>query len=271
MTSTVLPTPAPPNIAPLPPCASGVSRSITLMPVEKSFVVPLWLASAGGLRWIGRRGTSAASGSPLSPMAPVRSSRRPSTFSPTGTWSGPPAACTAAPRRNPAVDCKAMARTVVSSKCDCTSAMIGVPLSGVTRRASSTRGSVAPSNVTSSTAPRTAITRASVVVIWSISFFRRLKMRSLVARIGCQACYSEARTPAQSCASRSGIRPGSRMKPGKFQQIRPKTSSIRRQLTNQCSRSARDETGRSINDLGWRGSAVPAPGPNKRGSDPELA
>jgi len=33
MTSTVLPTPAPPNIAALPPCANGVSRSMTLMPV----------------------------------------------------------------------------------------------------------------------------------------------------------------------------------------------------------------------------------------------
>jgi hypothetical protein len=62
------------------------------------------------------------------------------------------------------------------------------------------------------------------------------------------------------CASSSGIRPRRRMKPCKFQQIGPKTSSIRRQLTNQCSRSARDETGRLIYDLGWRGSAVPAPG-----------
>jgi hypothetical protein len=41
MTSTVLPTPAPPNIAALPPCANGVSRSMTLMPVEKISVAPL--------------------------------------------------------------------------------------------------------------------------------------------------------------------------------------------------------------------------------------
>ena len=60
---------------------------------------------------------------------------------------------------------------------------------------------------------------------------------------------------AHHVAAFSGVRPRRRMKPGKFQQIRPKTSSIRRQLTNQCSRSARDETGRLINDLGWRGSA----------------
>ena len=35
MMSTVLPTPAPPNIAALPPFTSGASRSITLMPVRK--------------------------------------------------------------------------------------------------------------------------------------------------------------------------------------------------------------------------------------------
>jgi hypothetical protein len=68
------------------------------------------------------------------------------------------------------------------------------------------------------------------------------------------------RAPALFPRICSGVRPGSRMKPGKFQQISPKTSSIRQQLTNQCSGPARDETGRSINDLGWRGSAVPAPG-----------
>src|SRR5215470_10099942 len=48
MTRTVLPTPAPPNIAALPPCASGVKRSMTLMPVEKSSVAPLCAASGGG-------------------------------------------------------------------------------------------------------------------------------------------------------------------------------------------------------------------------------
>ena len=35
-------------------------------------------------------------------------------------------------------------------------------------------------------------------------------------------------------ASCRGIRPWSRMKPGKFQQIGPKMSSIRRHMTNQC-------------------------------------
>jgi hypothetical protein len=82
----------------------------------------------------------------------------------------------------------------------------------------------------------------------------------LVARLSRQVHCSDARAPALFPRICSGVRPGSRIKPGKFQQIRPKTSSIRRQLTNQCSRPERDETGRLINDLGWRGSAVPAPG-----------
>jgi hypothetical protein len=50
MTSTVLLTPAPPNIAAFPPCANGVSRSITLTPVENSCVAPLCAESGGGLR-----------------------------------------------------------------------------------------------------------------------------------------------------------------------------------------------------------------------------
>ena len=56
ITSTVLPTPAPPNIAALPPCASGASRSMTLMPVSKIAVAEVSSFSAGGGAWIGRRG-----------------------------------------------------------------------------------------------------------------------------------------------------------------------------------------------------------------------
>ena len=48
ITSTVLPTPAPPNIAALPPWASGVSRSITLMPVANMSVAARLAASEGG-------------------------------------------------------------------------------------------------------------------------------------------------------------------------------------------------------------------------------
>ena len=48
MISTVLPTPAPPNIAALPPRASGASRSITLMPVRNSSRSPLWSRAGRG-------------------------------------------------------------------------------------------------------------------------------------------------------------------------------------------------------------------------------
>src|SRR3974390_3017382 len=47
---TVLPTPAPPNIAALPPKASGTSRSITLMPVSNTVAAAGWLATGGGGR-----------------------------------------------------------------------------------------------------------------------------------------------------------------------------------------------------------------------------
>jgi hypothetical protein len=58
-----------------------------------------------------------------------------------------------------------MARTVVSSKCVCTSATIGWAVSGATITASSIGGSRAALKATSSTAPRTAITRPSIVAL----------------------------------------------------------------------------------------------------------
>ena len=78
ITNTVLPTPAPPNIAAFPPWASGARRSITLTPVENRRVAPVWAANAGGLRWIGQRGASAGRGGPRSPIRPRTSIRRPS-------------------------------------------------------------------------------------------------------------------------------------------------------------------------------------------------
>ncbi len=66
ITSTVLPTPAPPNIAALPPWASGTSRSITLMPVSNTAPVPVCTASGGGWRWMGQRMMSAGKGGPWS-------------------------------------------------------------------------------------------------------------------------------------------------------------------------------------------------------------
>ena len=50
MTTTVLPTPAPPNMAALPPWPSGASRSMTLMPVSNSAVAGLRSSSGGGAR-----------------------------------------------------------------------------------------------------------------------------------------------------------------------------------------------------------------------------
>ena len=93
ITSTVLPTPAPPNIAALPPCASGTSRSITLMPVSNT-------ARRGGLRGQRRRRAMdrparrvrRATPAPRSRTSPITSSSRPSTASPTGTVIGPPVA-----------------------------------------------------------------------------------------------------------------------------------------------------------------------------------
>jgi len=112
MTSTVLPTPAPPNIAALPPWASGASRSITLIPVSNTAVADVSSVSAGGLPWMPRMGVPGGKGAPRSPRLPITSSRRPSTASPTGTVIGCPVARTPVPRARPAVACIAMPRTV---------------------------------------------------------------------------------------------------------------------------------------------------------------
>jgi hypothetical protein len=61
VTSTVLPTPAPPNSAALPPCASGASRSRTLMPVEKTSIPARLCVRSGTGWWIARRAVSGGS------------------------------------------------------------------------------------------------------------------------------------------------------------------------------------------------------------------
>ncbi len=158
ISSTVLPTPAPPNIAVLLPNASGTSRSITLMPVSNTVDAAVCAASGGGARWIGSQGVSAGNGGPWSCTAPMTSSNRPSTASPTGAVSGPPVGCTSVPRRSPDVACKAMARTVPASRWLCTSA-ISRRLSSSMCSASLIAGSRPASKATSNTAPRTARTR----------------------------------------------------------------------------------------------------------------
>ncbi len=162
ITSTVLPTPAPPNIAALPPRASGSIRSITLMPVSKAVTAPL-PDRRGGVPWIGRRGVPLGSGSPPSRIAPVTSISRPRTASPTGTSSGLPVACSFRPRDKPSVDCSAMARTRCASRWPCTSKLPGMS-SSVSVRIEWIGGS-GPSKLASMTGPRTAMIRPSVVLI----------------------------------------------------------------------------------------------------------
>src|SRR5258706_16244524 len=53
--TTVLPVPAPPNTADLPPLRNGQIRSTTFMPVSKISAVVDWSVNSGGARWIGAR------------------------------------------------------------------------------------------------------------------------------------------------------------------------------------------------------------------------
>jgi|GEM_PF-728993 len=122
MIRTVLPTPAPPNIAALPPLASGARRSITLIPVSKMLRLPSCSLKAGGLRWIGSRGTSGPKPGPRSIGTPRTLTIRPSTAGPAGTRTGAPVSRTARPQRNPAVSCMATHRTVSRPRCCWTSA-----------------------------------------------------------------------------------------------------------------------------------------------------
>ena len=158
ITSTVLPTPAPPNIAALPPWASGASRSITLMPVSNTAVVEVSSSSVGGGLWMPRLGVSPGSAGPRSRTAPTTSSSRPRTASPTGTEMGAPVARTLVPRARPAVACSATPRTVAGSTWLCTSSSSGSGRSHCTTSAVLIGGRAPPSKPTSTTAPRTDIT-----------------------------------------------------------------------------------------------------------------
>ena len=101
MMSTVLPTPAPPNIAALPPWTSGANRSMDLMPVWKRSRAALRRASAGAAAWMGRRSIPAGSGGPRSVVSPRTFNRRPSTGWPTGTVTGRRSRLTGVPRFRP--------------------------------------------------------------------------------------------------------------------------------------------------------------------------
>ena len=159
ITSTVLPTPAPPNIAALPPWARGASKSITLMPVSNRVVAEVSSFRAGGGWWMLRRGVPSGRGGPRSRSVPTTSSRRPRMASPTGTITGFAVARTRVPRARPDVGCNAMARTVRRSAWLWTSRASGSGRSHSTDSSVLTGGRAAPpetgANATSTTAPRT--------------------------------------------------------------------------------------------------------------------
>ena len=69
VSSTVLPTPAPPNSPALPPRSSGTSTSMTLMPVSKISDLVERRASGGGARWTERHWTSAGAALPVDGVA----------------------------------------------------------------------------------------------------------------------------------------------------------------------------------------------------------
>ena len=93
ITSTVLPTPAPPNIAALPPCAQRRQQVDDLdAGLEDGGGGGCASRAAAARDGSGARGMSAGSGGPPSRARPVTSSRRPSMASPTGTVIGAPVA-----------------------------------------------------------------------------------------------------------------------------------------------------------------------------------
>ncbi len=161
MISTVLPTPAPPNMPALPPLGSGANRSTTFMPVVKTSYSVRCSSTDGPRAWMGRMGTSppdsSAIGGRRSMGWPSTLIMRPRTASPTGTIIGPPSARASDPRARPAVALKAMPRTLVCERCCCTSMTIW-PLGPAMCTASLMPGRP-PANSMSTTEPRTPTTR----------------------------------------------------------------------------------------------------------------
>lgn len=153
VSSTVLPTPAPPNSPALPPVSSGTSTSIILMPVSKmAEVVERW-TSGGGSRCTERHVTSF--GSSWRSMAwPKTSNIRDRMALPTGASSGPPVSDTDTPRARPCVGVSAMPRTWRVSICVSTSIAIWP---SVPARSKVRMGGKRPLKRASTTLPRTAV------------------------------------------------------------------------------------------------------------------
>ena len=114
VSSTVLPTPAPPNRPALPPRSSGISTSITLMPVSNISDLVERRASGGGARCTERHWTSSGAAS-RSMALPNTSNIRDRIPLPTGAFSGPPVSSTGMPRASPCVGVNAIPRTRCAS------------------------------------------------------------------------------------------------------------------------------------------------------------
>src|ERR1035437_3659103 len=161
VSSTVLPTPAPPNKPALPPRSSGTSTSMALMPVSKTPDLVERSDNGGGVRWTVRHCTSVGAG--WRSMAwPNTSNIREIIVLPTGACRGAPVSSTSIPRANPCVGVKAMPRTLDASSCVITSTTIF--RSAPARSTEKIRGKQR-SKRTSTTLPRTATTALCLVEV----------------------------------------------------------------------------------------------------------
>ena len=94
-----------------------------MMPVSKSSSVGSSDSKSGAGRWIGQRSASSRPSSMWSMGSPSTLRMRPSVAAPTGTVIGAPVSTTSVPRARPSVASMATARTLLSPRCCCTSAI----------------------------------------------------------------------------------------------------------------------------------------------------
>src|SRR5262245_42912729 len=131
------------------------------MPVTRISASVDWSVKAGAGLWIAdlvlaTTGPRSSTGSPMTLMM------RPSTSGPTGTEMGAPVSVASWPRVRPSVVSIATVRTVCSPRCCATSSTSALPwFSTVSAFRISGRS---PSNLTSTTAPSTCVTRPTLLV-----------------------------------------------------------------------------------------------------------
>jgi len=155
VSSTVLPTPAPPNSPDLPPRSSGVSTSMILMPVSNTCDCAARRLNGGGA-WCTERHCTSTGGKPPSIGWPNTSNMRDSTARPTGACKGRPVLRTTMPRARPCVGVSAMPLTWCASRCACTSMAMRSP--SPQRNTVCSMGSGVSKRI-STTLPRTETTR----------------------------------------------------------------------------------------------------------------